>query len=217
MAKDKRYDERRLLGLPTGHERPTGAVLVRLAKECGYKLRANASRKAALDAIANGKYSQRQLLQAAVRLEMGVPDDAPAKGTPAAKAKANGAGTSVADMRNAISSRKGYTGKVPRGAADVQALYDAIVGEGRIPHSYPTGTVLAEVIEKPWTMLTVTPDKGQRVTKVTLQAKSLQGDRVAGENIACKANRLGMLVDLGTVSEVEADVYEATVQLIAAE
>lgn len=210
MAETKRLDERKLLGLPTGWERPTGKQLVELANEAGYGLRKNASRDSAIDAIATGSFGQRIALQKLVRAAMGVPEGTPAKGAKKAKE------LTVADMREAI-QRKHYS-PVPKAKAKVQPLYEAIVGEGRIPHSYPTGTVLQRQLEgAPWTMLRVTPEQGQPTEQVALEANSKQGAKVAGDNIACKANRLGMLVELGEVKPIGGDTYKAVVTIVPAD
>ncbi len=207
MGKDKTYDERRLLGLPTGHERPTGAVLVKLAKECGYKLRANASRKSALDAIAEGTFAQRQLLQAAVRLEMGVADDTPAKG--------QATRTTVPDMRQRI-ARKGYTGDVPKDKAGVQALFDAVVVAGVIPHSYPTGTRLQDEVDRPWTELSVTPAKGQKRATIEVTVQAPQGGAQATRRAAQAANRRGQLVSMDDGPTVDGNAHTFTMVVIPA-
>lgn len=203
----KTYDERKLLGLPTGHERPTGAQLVKLAKECGYKLRANASRKSALDAIAEGSFAQRQLLQAAVRLDMGVPDDAPAKANPTR--------TTMAQLRAGI-ARKGYQGDVPKDKDALQALYDAVVVAGVIPHSYPTGTRLQDEVDRPWTELAVTPAKGQKRSTIVVTVQAPQGGSQATRRAAQAANRRGQLVSMDDGPTVDGNAHTFTMVVIPA-
>ncbi len=206
----KKFDERRLLGLPTGHERPTGKVLVKLAKECGYKLRANASRDSALDAIANGTFAQRQLLQAAVRLEMKVPDDAPAKGE---RAKGDKPQLDAAGMRTAIKA-KGYRESLPRKVAALRALYQGIVIDKVIPHQYANGTRLVDQLEVDYTILAVTPDKGAPVESVLMSAKA-QARGTGVYRIRERANNKGQFVRFTSeVVEPEANVWAVTVELI---
>ena len=212
----RKYDERKLLGLPTGHERPDGATLVRLAKECGYKLRGNAGRKAALDAIADGKMAQRKLLQAAVRLEMNVPDEAPAKGT--AKAASNGSTPAQVPpeaMKEAI-RRKGYQGDVPGKGAELVAMYDSIVGNATIPHSYPTGTRLQDEVDRPWTELAVTPAKGQKRATIEVTVQAPQGGAQATRRAAQAANRRGQLVSMDDGPTVDGNAHTFTIVVIPA-
>jgi hypothetical protein len=205
-------DERKLLGLPTGWERPTGKQLVELAIASGYKLRKNASRQSALDAIATGKYADRRKLQGEVREAMKVPADTPAKGEQARAG--NGKATpTTAEMRAAIKA-KGYTETLPRKAAEVKALHQSIVTDKVIPHQYETGTRLVDQLSVGYTILAVTPDKGTKVEQVEMSAKA-QAKGTGVYRIRERANNRGQFVRFATeVVEAEPNVWAVTVELI---
>jgi hypothetical protein len=204
--------ERKMLGVPEGAPEPSNPQLAAAMEAAGYTLPKRASRTTMLEAIDNGKLAQRQALKKQVRLQLGVEEEA----TPEAAA-ANGTGSrrqvGVKEMRERI-GRKGYPGPVPTKREEVEALY-ASLAQHTIPHSYPTGTRLADVIKKPFTSLAVVPDKGQQVVEVELQAKNTQGVAVAVLAIREKANRRGQFVELaGEPREVAAYTWAATVRII---
>ncbi len=214
LSNGQTVDERKLLGLPTGADRGTGKQLAAAMKAAGYKVLARDTRDQLLVKVAEGTFKARQQLRTELRTLLGIDLDTPAKGETAK----NGAASQpkelgVGDMMVAI-RKKGYQGTLPRAKAEMQTVYDSIVGQGVIPHTYETGTKLQDVVERPWTELAVTPEPHQPVRRVVLTA--VGPDHAAGvRRIAQKANRAGMLVRLGEVTQSAADQpWEAEVLLV---
>lgn len=209
---ETKIDERKLLAVPDGASAPTAKLLKELMGEVGYDVAASTSKADALQMVYEGPRGRIGELRKAVAGRMGY-TVAPAAATRATDIDE----LTVAEMRDRI-ARTGYQETIPRKADDVKALFESIVVAGVIPHAYPTGTKLADMIDKPWTMLLVTPDDGQPTVQVELQARSLQSASVAAENIAAKANRRGQLVALGELQPGDGEgVYTATATIIPAD